>query len=30
MGLAPGSQQYQSCFGNLNMTIDDANRSGTD
>lgn len=30
MGLAPGSAQYQSCFGNLNMTIDDANRVGTD
>lgn len=30
MGLAPGSLQYQSCFGNLNMTIDDANRVGTD
>lgn len=30
MGLAPGSLQYQSCFGNLNMTIDDENRVGTD
>lgn len=29
-GLAPGSPQYQSCFGNLNMTIDDSNRVGTD
>jgi hypothetical protein len=30
MGARAGSQQYVSCVGNLNMTIDDANRVGTD
>lgn len=30
IGLVPGSQQYATCVGNLDMTIDDANRVGTD
>lgn len=30
LGLDPRSQQYATCVGNLNMTIDDANRVGTD
>ncbi len=29
-GLVPGSQQYATCVGDLDMTIDDANRVGTD
>jgi hypothetical protein len=30
IGLIPGSQQYATCVGNLDMTIDDADRVGTD
>ncbi len=30
IGLVPGSQQYATCVGNLDMTIDDADRVGTD
>lgn len=30
IGLVPGSQQYATCVGDLDMTIDDANRVGTD
>jgi hypothetical protein len=30
VGLAPGSLNYASCVGNLNMTIDDSNMVGSD
>jgi hypothetical protein len=30
VGLVPSSQQYATCVGDLDMTIDDANRVGTD
>ncbi|MGB6491942.1 MAG: hypothetical protein WBF10_10900 [Methylovirgula sp.] len=30
VGLAPGSSGYETCVGDLDMTIDDANRVGTD
>jgi hypothetical protein len=30
MGLAPGSSEYATCVGNLNMTIDDSNMVGSD
>jgi hypothetical protein len=30
MGLAPGSSAYDSCVGNLNMTLDDSNMVGSD
>jgi hypothetical protein len=30
IGLAPGSSAYDSCVGNLNMTLDDSNMVGSD
>ncbi len=30
VGLVPGSSEYTSCVGNLNMTMDDSNMVGSD